>query len=105
KYASPGAASGGRAVFVAGWSGVLVRRGLCGAVKAVLISEYLILLGAGAPVPVLAGAIVLGFYLLRLAGLKVGKTFQNWTTLLKILVLLGIFGAAVAYGDGASWRP
>ena len=46
------------------------------------IPEYLILLGAGAPLPVLAGAIVLGFYLLHLAGLKVGKTFQNWTTVL-----------------------
>lgn len=104
KYAYARAAFGDRAAFVAGWSEVLVTRGFSGAAKAVLISEYLILLGAGAPLPVLAGAIVLGFYLLHLAGLRAGKTFQNWTTLLKILVLLGIFGAAFAYGDGASWR-
>jgi APA family basic amino acid/polyamine antiporter len=104
KYAYARAAFGDTAAFVAGWSEVLVTRGFSGAAKAVLISEYLILLGAGAPVPVLAGAIVIGFYLLHLAGLRAGKTFQNWTTALKILVLLAIFGAAFAFGDGASWR-
>ncbi|HEY8468220.1 MAG TPA: amino acid permease [Longimicrobiales bacterium] len=105
KYAYARAAFGDTAAFVAGWSEVLVTRGFSGAAKAVLIAEYLILLGAGAPVPVLAGVIVIGFYLLHLGGLRAGKTFQNWTTALKILVLLAIFGAAFAFGDGASWRP
>lgn len=89
--------------FVAGWSEVFVTRGFSGAAKAVLIATYLVsLLGVGSVKAVAAG-IVLAYVLINLAGLAAGRTFQNVTTVLKILVLLAIAAAGLAAGDADSF--
>jgi APA family basic amino acid/polyamine antiporter len=46
---------------------------------------------------------VLGFVALHLGGLRVGTTFQNVTTLIKVLVIVGIAAAGIAAGDGAGF--
>jgi len=99
KYVYAREAWGPVAGFVAGWAEVIVSRGFSGAAKAVVIAEYVTELAGRGHVPVLAGVIVLAFAMLHLGGLRVGTRFQNVTTVLKILVLLGIAAAAIATGS------
>ncbi|MGI9625987.1 MAG: APC family permease, partial [Longimicrobiales bacterium] len=47
-----------------------------------------------------AAGVVIGFVFLHLGGLKVGTTFQNITTAIKIVVLIAIASAGLAAGDG-----
>jgi APA family basic amino acid/polyamine antiporter len=103
KYVYAREAYGPMAGFVAGWSEVFVTRGFSGAAKAVVIAEYLVLLTGQGSVRLLAGAVVLGFVALHLGGLRVGTTFQNVTTLIKVLVIVGIAAAGIAAGDGAGF--
>lgn len=100
KYVYAHEAWGPVAGFVAGWGEVIVARGFSGAAKAVVIAEYLGLLVHGLNVPAAAGAIVVMFVLLHLAGVQTGRTFQNVTTLVKVIILLVIAAAGVAAGLG-----
>lgn len=87
--------------FVAGWSELLVTRGFSGASKAVLIATYLITLTGGGSVRILALAVVLGYFVLHTRGLKTSTTFQNVTTLIKVLIVLMIAAVGLA-GRNAS---
>ena len=91
--------------FVAGWSELLVSRGFSGASKAVVIAEYVrILAGGHGSVPILAGCVVLSFFVLHTRGLRASTTFQNVTTALKVLVILLIAGAGIWAGDLQGFR-
>jgi basic amino acid/polyamine antiporter, APA family len=89
--------------FTAGWSELLVTRGFSGAAKAVVIAEYLVLLTGRGSIRVLAGGVILAFAILHFGGLRAGTRFQNVTTGIKILVVLGIAAAGLAAGDPASF--
>ena len=90
--------------FVAGWSELLVTRGFSGASKAVLIATYILLLNGGrGSVPVVAFAVVVGFFLLHTRGLKATTTFQNTTTAIKVLIVLAIAAAGIWGGDMAGF--
>lgn len=103
KYIYAREAYGSRVGFVVGWSELLVTRGFSGGAKAVVIAEYLVLLMGRGSVPVLAGAVVLGFFLLHSRGLEVGRDFQNLSTLAKVLFILAIGVAGVLGGDGSGF--
>ena len=100
KYVYASEAYGPTVGFVAGWSELLVTRAFSGAIKAVAIAEYIIILAGGGSVRILAVAVVLGFVILHMGGLKVGTTFQNVTTLIKVLFLVAIAAAGLAAGGG-----
>lgn len=89
--------------FVAGWSELIVTRGFSGAAKAVVIAEYVRNLAGRGSVPILAGAVVLGFFLLHTRGLKTSVTFQNVTTVIKVLVIFLIAAAGIWAGDMAGF--
>lgn len=99
KYVYAKTAWGPVAGFVAGWAEVLVSRGFSGASKAVLIATYVTELAGRGSIPVLAGTLVIAFTMLHLGGLRFGTRFQNITTCLKIIVLLGIAAAGILAGD------
>ena len=100
KYVYAREAWGPTAGFVAGWAELLVNRGFSGAAKAVVIAEYMVLLVGRGNVPLLAAAVILGFWLLHSQGLRTGRGFQNVTTVLKVLIILAIVVAGIAGGDG-----
>ncbi len=89
--------------FVAGWSELLVTRGFSGAAKAVVIAEYLVILTGRGSVSILAGAVVLGFFMLHTRGLKTSTIFQNITTVVKVGVILLIAAAGIWAGDTTSF--
>lgn len=90
--------------FLAGWSELLVARGFSGASKAVVIAEYIrILAGGRGSVPILAGAVVLSFFLLHTRGIEASTVFQNVTTAIKVLVILLIAAAGIWAGDMAGF--
>ncbi|MDA0327861.1 MAG: APC family permease [Gemmatimonadetes bacterium] len=90
--------------FVAGWSELIVSRGFSGASKAVLIATYILTLnGNRGSVPIVALAVVLGFFLLHTRGLRASTTFQNVTTAVKVLIVLAIAGAGIWGGDLAGF--
>ena len=101
KYVYAREAYGPVAGFVAGWSELLVSRAFSGAIKAVAIAEYLIILVGSGSVRILAAGVVVGYVIIHLGGLKVGTTFQNVTTAIKVVVLMAIAAAGIAAGDGA----
>ena len=101
KYVYAREAYGPVAGFVAGWSELLVSRAFSGAIKAVAIAEYLIILIGSGSVRLLAVGVVVGYVIIHLGGLKVGTTFQNVTTAIKVLVLVAIAAAGIAAGDGS----
>ena len=101
KYVYAREAFGPVAGFVAGWSELLVSRAFSGAIKAVAIAEYLIILTGSGSVRILATGVVVGYVILHMGGLKVGTTFQNVTTAIKVVVLAGIAAAGIAAGDGS----
>jgi len=103
KYVYAREAYGPRVGFVVGWSELLVTRGFSGAAKAVVIAEYLVLLMGRGSVPILASAVVLAFFSLHSGGLKVGRDFQNVSTLAKVLFILAIGVAGVLGGDGSGF--
>lgn len=100
KYVYARAAYGTGAGFVAGWAELVFSRGFTGAAKAVVIAEYIVLLAGRGSVPILAAGVVLAFAAIHLRGLRMGMRFQHVTTILKILVLLGIAAAGI-WGGGA----
>jgi APA family basic amino acid/polyamine antiporter len=104
KYVYAKAAFGPLAGFVAGWSELLVTRAFSGAAKAVVVAEYATSLAGRGSVPVVAGAVAVGFFLLHMGGLKVGTRFQNVTTVMKLLVLAGIAAAGILSGDSRGFR-
>ncbi|MBT8488175.1 MAG: amino acid permease [Gemmatimonadetes bacterium] len=87
--------------FVAGWSELLVTRGFSGASKAVLIATYIITLTGTGSVRILALAVVLGYFVLHTRGLKTSTTFQNVTTLIKVLIVLTIAAVGLAGGNAS----
>ncbi|MCY4399607.1 MAG: amino acid permease [Gemmatimonadetes bacterium] len=101
KYVYAREAFGPVAGFVAGWSELLVSRAFSGAIKAVAIAEYLIILTGSGSVRLLAAGVVVGYVILHMGGLKVGTTFQNVTTAIKVVVLAAIAAAGIAAGDGS----
>ena len=101
KYVYAREAFGPVAGFVAGWSELLVSRAFSGAIKAVAIAEYIIILVGSGSVRLLAVGVVAGYVILHLGGLKVGTTFQNITTAIKVVVLAAIAAAGIAAGDGS----
>ena len=101
KYVYAREAFGPVAGFVAGWSELLVSRAFSGAIKAVAIAEYLIILTGSGSVRILATGVVVGYVILHMGGLKVGTTFQNVTTVIKVVVLAAIAAAGIAAGDGS----
>ena len=76
-------------------------RAFSGAIKAVAIAEYLIILTGSGSVRILATGVVVGYVILHMGGLKVGTTFQNVTTAIKVVVLAAIALAGIAAGDGS----
>jgi APA family basic amino acid/polyamine antiporter len=96
-------AYGRTAGFLAGWSELLVTRGFSGAAKAVVIAEYVVLLLGRGSVPLLAAAVVAGFYLLHSGGLRFGRGFQNVTTVAKVMLLLALCAAGLIGGDGSGF--
>jgi APA family basic amino acid/polyamine antiporter len=103
KYVYAREAWGPRVGFVVGWSELLVTRGFSGAAKAVVIAEYLVILLGRGSVPILAVTVVLAFFLLHSGGLKVGRDFQNLSTMAKILFILAIGAAGILGGDGSGF--
>lgn len=101
KYVYAREAYGPVAGFVAGWSELLVSRAFSGAIKAVAIAEYLIILVGSGSVRILAAGVVVGYVIIHMGGLKVGTTVQNVTTLIKVVVLAAIAAAGIAAGDGS----
>ena len=101
KYVYAREAFGPVAGFVAGWSELLVSRAFSGAIKAVAIAEYLIILTGSGSVRILATGVVVGYVILHMGGLKVGTAFQNVTTVIKVVVLAAIAAAGIAAGDGS----
>jgi APA family basic amino acid/polyamine antiporter len=99
KYVYAREAWGPTAGFVAGWAEIIVSRGFSGAAKAVVIATYTVELAGRGSIPALAAVIVLFFAVLHLGGLRVGTKFQNITTVLKLVVLVGIAAAAIATGS------
>ncbi|UCG86105.1 MAG: amino acid permease [Gemmatimonadota bacterium] len=91
--------------FVAGWSEVLVTRGFSAASKAIVIGEYLILLTGWGAIRTWAAAVVIGFFLMHLMGLQVGRVFQNVVTAGKVALILVIICVGLFAGTGASWQP
>lgn len=92
--------------FVAGWSELLVSRGFSGAAKAVAIAEYVrILLGDRGSIRVMAFAVCVAFFFLHTRGLKASTTFQNVTTLFKVLIVVAIAGAGIWAGDLVGFAP
>ena len=87
--------------FVAGWSELIVTRGFSGASKAVLIATYLIMLTGRGSVPILALAVVLGYFVLHTRGIRTSTTFQNVTTLIKVLIVLIIAAVGIAGGSAS----
>lgn len=87
--------------FVAGWSELIVTRGFSGASKAVLIATYVIGLAGGGSIPILALAVVLGYFVLHTRGLRTSTTFQNVTTLIKVLIVLVIAAVGIAGGNAS----
>ncbi|HKJ93644.1 MAG TPA: APC family permease, partial [Longimicrobiales bacterium] len=76
-----------------------------GAAKAVVIAEYLVILLGRGSVPILAMGVVVAFAFVHLGGVRSSRRFQNATTVLKILVLLGIATAGLlghGHGSGSS---
>ena len=103
KYAYVRAAYGDRAGCFAGWAEVLFNRSFTGALKAVLIGQYLTtLIGRGSP-GLYVVLLVVGYVLLHLRGLRAGKRFQNVTTVIKVALLLAVVATAFLYGNGKSW--
>ncbi len=100
KYVYAREAYGPQVGFVAGWSELLVTRAFSGAAKAVVIAEYLVLLLGRGSVPLLAAAVVVGFFFLHSRGLRVGRGFQNVSTVAKVLLLLAMCAAGILGGDG-----
>ncbi len=98
KYVYARSAYGPVAGFVAGWAELLVVRAFSGAAKAVVIAEYITLVAGRGSVPIIAGAVIVAFALLHLGGLRVGTAVQNATTVMKVLVLLGIAAAGIWAG-------
>jgi APA family basic amino acid/polyamine antiporter len=104
KYAYVRAAYGDRAGCFAGWAEVLLNRSFTGALKAVLLGQYVAaLLGFGSP-QLYVVLLVAGFLALHLGGLRAGKTFQNLSTVIKVVLLLGIVAAGFIFGNGAAWH-
>lgn len=99
KYVYAREAWGPVAGFVAGWAEIIVSRGFSGAAKAVVIAEYTVELAGRGSVPVVAGVIVLFFAMLHMGGLRVGTRFQNISTVIKLIVLLGIAAAGIMTGS------
>jgi basic amino acid/polyamine antiporter, APA family len=103
KYVYAHAAWGPTMGFVAGWSELLVTRGFSGAAKAVVIAEYTQMLFGRGSVPILALAVVAAFFVVHLRGLRTGVLVQNVTTLVKVIVIVAIAGAAIWGGDMAGF--
>ena len=92
--------------FVAGWSELLVSRGFSGAAKAVAIAEYVrILTGGRGNIQIMAFAVCVGFFFLHTRGLKASTTFQNVTTVFKILIVMAIAAAGLWAGEMAGFAP
>jgi len=106
KYAYARHAWGPVMGFVAGWSELLVSRGFSGAAKAVAIAEYVrILAGDQGNVRIMALAVCVAFFFLHTRGLKASTTFQNVTTVIKVLVVVAIAAAGLWAGDMAGFAP
>jgi len=92
--------------FVAGWSELLVSRGFSGAAKAVAIAEYVrILAGDQGNVQIMSLAVCVAFFFLHTRGLKASTTFQNVTTVFKVLVVIAIAAAGLWAGDLVGFAP
>ncbi len=105
KYVYAREAFGPIAGFVAGWSELLVTRAFSGAAKAVVIAEYLVLLTGQGSIRILAGVVIAGFALLHLGGIRMGTRFQNWTTAIKVVILVAIGAAGVWAGGARGFGP
>jgi APA family basic amino acid/polyamine antiporter len=105
KYAFVRAAYGDAAGAFAGWAELLCNRSFTGAVKAVLIGEYVVLLAGGrGDARLIGAAVTLGYVLLHWRGIRAGRGFQNLSTVLKVVLLFAMVAAGFLFGDGASWQ-
>ncbi len=92
--------------FVAGWSELLVSRGFSGAAKAVAIAEYVrILTGGRGNIQIMAFAVCVAFFFLHTRGLKASTTFQNVTTVFKIVIVTAIAAAGLWAGEMVGFAP
>jgi APA family basic amino acid/polyamine antiporter len=90
----------------AGGKYVYARHGFSGAAKAVAIAEYIrILTGGRGNIQLLAFAVCVAFFFLHTRGLKASTNFQNVTTAVKVLIVVGIAAAGIWAGDMAGFSP
>lgn len=104
KYAYVREAYGHGLAAFTGWAEIALNRSFTGALKVVLIAQYLVELAGRGSSRVVAGAVVIAFLLLHLRGLRAGRAFQNVSTALKVLLLVAIVGIGFLFGDGAGWH-
>jgi APA family basic amino acid/polyamine antiporter len=92
------------AAFVFGWTELLVVRTGATAAVAFIFAEYLqSFLGlVDAPIKLIAISSVAILSFINILGLRYGKTFQNLSTLTKVLALLGIIFFGLLSGKGNS---
>lgn len=103
KYVFARAAFGDTAGLVVGAGELLGLRAFTASAKAVVIGAYAASLLGGDP-RLLTGLIICGYLPLHLLGLRTNAHIQNWTSLLKAIVLVAIVALCVRYGSGASWQ-
>jgi APA family basic amino acid/polyamine antiporter len=80
-------------------------RAFTSASKAVVIGGFLVELAGRGSTQILSAAIVVILLTLHLQGLRMGAWVQNFTTALKVLVLVAIVVVGFSLGTGVSWEP
>lgn len=93
--------------FLAGWVSATVGFAAPVALMAMAFGKYFRAILPGAPPILLALALVWGVAAVHLAGIRSGSTFQNWSTLLKVALILVLIVAGLAVGKptGISFAP
>lgn len=93
--------------FLAGWVSATVGFAAPVALMAMASGKYFQAILPGAPPMLLALALVWGVAAVHLAGIRSGSTFQNWSTLLKVALILVLIVAGLAVGKptGISFAP
>jgi basic amino acid/polyamine antiporter, APA family len=104
KYLYAREAFGDVAGFTVGWAELAGIRAFTASSKAVVFGGYMVALIGFGSAPVFAGAVVVLLFLIHMVGLRAGSLLQNFISVLKVLLLVGVVGVALWLGNGASWR-
>ena len=93
--------------FLAGWVSATVGFAAPVALMAMAFGRYFAGVVPGAPPLLLALVLVWGVTVVHLAGIRQGSAFQNWATLLKVVLIVAFIVAGLAVGKptGISFAP